>query len=137
MCSLSRQICRDPTGLTHFSFAILAFRRAFAHNTQHTSGLTNLWYCRHQAKASPVKGTIMRSGLSRCKHGIIPLAAAIVATASCAEKHPQVAATPPPVVEVALPVKRTVTDYQVFTARTQAVESVNITARVKGYRVKY
>jgi RND family efflux transporter MFP subunit len=63
----------------------------------------------------------------------VPLAAAIVAMAGCAGNRPEAVATPPPVVEVSRPVERTVTDYQVFTARTQAVESVNITARVTGY----
>ena len=36
-------------------------------------------------------------------------------------------------VMVSLPVERAVTDYQVFTARTQAVQSVEIKARVTGY----
>jgi RND family efflux transporter MFP subunit len=79
----------------------------------------------------------MSSVQARSKLGIFPLAAAVLAMVGCDQKHPQVAATPPPVVQVALPVERTVTDYQVFTARTQAVESVNITARVTGYLIKY
>jgi RND family efflux transporter MFP subunit len=75
----------------------------------------------------------MSSVQARSKLGVFPLAAAILATAGCDEKHPQVAATPPPVVQVAQPVERTVTDYQVFTARTQAVQSVDVKARVTGY----
>jgi multidrug efflux system membrane fusion protein len=65
-----------------------------------------------------------------------PLAAAILALTGCDEKHPQVAETPPPAVEVALPVERTVTDYQVFTARTQAVMSADVKPRVTGYLTK-
>jgi RND family efflux transporter MFP subunit len=45
-------------------------------------------------------------------------------------------ATPPPVVEVARPVERSVSNYQVFTARTQAVQSVDLKARVTGYLTK-
>jgi RND family efflux transporter MFP subunit len=69
--------------------------------------------------------------------GVLALAAAILAAAGCGEKHPNAVATPPPVVEVSQPVERTVTDYQVFTARTQAVQSVDIKARVTGYLVKF
>jgi RND family efflux transporter MFP subunit len=68
-----------------------------------------------------------------CKPGVLLLSSLVVAATGCDEKHPQVVATPPPVVEVSLPVLRQVTDYQVFTARTAAVESVDIKARVTGY----
>jgi RND family efflux transporter MFP subunit len=61
------------------------------------------------------------------------LLALLALAASCDDKHPQAVATPPPVVMVSQPVERTVTDYQVFTARTQAVQSVDIKSRVTGY----
>ena len=51
----------------------------------------------------------------------------------CGQKHPALVTPPPPVVMVSQPVERSVTDNQVFTARTQAVESVDIKARVSGY----
>ncbi|MFO0808220.1 MAG: efflux RND transporter periplasmic adaptor subunit [Gemmataceae bacterium] len=54
----------------------------------------------------------------------------------CVEKHPPVVETPTTVVEVATPVDRTVADYRVFTARTQAVQSVDVKARVTGYLTK-
>lgn len=54
----------------------------------------------------------------------------------CEHKHPPVVATPPPIVQVSQPVARPVTDYQIFTARTQAVESVDIKARVTGFLTK-
>jgi RND family efflux transporter MFP subunit len=69
----------------------------------------------------------------RCTRFVLFVAAAAV---GCDEKHPSVVATPPPVVEVALPIERTVTDYQEFTARTQAVQSVELKARVTGYLTK-
>ena len=61
--------------------------------------------------------------------------AAIVALGliGCGPKRPELVTPPPPVVMVSHPVEREVTDYQVFTARTQAVESVDIKARVSGY----
>lgn len=70
-----------------------------------------------------------------------PAAALIAATlfvialacAGCEQKHPELVTPPPPVVMVATPVERMVTDYQVFTVRTEAVESVDIKARVTGY----
>lgn len=69
---------------------------------------------------------------------ILRLAMALVATLSvalvgCSEKRPELVTPPPPVVMVATPVERSVTDYQVFTVRTEAVESVDIKARVTGY----
>jgi multidrug efflux pump subunit AcrA (membrane-fusion protein) len=67
------------------------------------------------------------------KPSILLLAALALAAAGCDDKHPAPVATPPPVVEVAVPVQRDVTDYQVFTARTQAVKSVDVKARVTGY----
>jgi multidrug efflux pump subunit AcrA (membrane-fusion protein) len=66
-------------------------------------------------------------------YSVLVVASAILAIAGCGQKHPQPVATPPPVVEVARPVERTVTDYQIFTARTQAVQSVDVKARVTGY----
>jgi RND family efflux transporter MFP subunit len=67
--------------------------------------------------------------------GILLLACLVLST-GCTDKHPKLAAVAPPVVEVALPIERTVTDYKVFTARTQAVQSVEIKARVTGYLTK-
>jgi RND family efflux transporter MFP subunit len=53
--------------------------------------------------------------------------------AGCGDKQaPQAAAAPPPVT-VAQPVKRTVTDWDEFTGRFDAVESVQVRARVGGF----
>src|SRR5262245_13594508 len=81
------------------------------------------------------KGAAMN--LSRCfKLGLVVLPFGVLAAAGCNMSHPPVVATPPPIVMVSQPIERTVTDYQIFTARTQAVESVEIKARVTGYLTK-
>jgi multidrug efflux system membrane fusion protein len=65
------------------------------------------------------------------------LVAGFLAAAGCDQKHPQAGETPLPVVLVSRPVERKgVTDYQVFTARTQAVQSVDIKSRVSGFLTK-
>jgi multidrug efflux pump subunit AcrA (membrane-fusion protein) len=73
---------------------------------------------------------------SMVKAGTLFLAAGFLAAAGCDQKHPQAVSLPPPVVQVSQPVERTVTDYQVFTARTQAVLSADVKARVTGYVTK-
>jgi multidrug efflux system membrane fusion protein len=65
--------------------------------------------------------------------GIGPLVVLLVAALTgCSEKpQPQAAAAPP--VTVAQPVKRTVTDWDEFTGRFEAVEEVQIRPRVGGF----
>src|SRR5262249_7358859 len=63
----------------------------------------------------------------------ITLAGAI---AGCAQTEPEVAPPQGPVVPVSQPVQRQVTDYVDFTGRTDAVNTVNIVARVTGYLTK-
>jgi RND family efflux transporter MFP subunit len=53
--------------------------------------------------------------------------------AACSEKPPQQAAAAALPVTVAQPVKRTVTDWDEFTGRFEAVEEVQVRARVGGY----
>ncbi len=55
--------------------------------------------------------------------------------AGCQKESPQVA-EPMPVVPISHPVERPVTDYVDFTGRTDAVQSVNVVARVTGYLVR-
>ncbi len=59
-----------------------------------------------------------------------------VTSLGCAHKPPQVAPAQPPVVPVSKPVQREVTDYVDFTGRTDAVQSVDLRARVTGYLVQ-
>jgi multidrug efflux system membrane fusion protein len=51
----------------------------------------------------------------------------------CGDKQPQPAAAAPPSVTVAQPAKRTVTDWDEFTGRFDAVEEVQVRARVGGF----
>ena len=51
----------------------------------------------------------------------------------CGEKPQQQAAAAPPPVTVAQPVKRTVTDWDEFTGRFEAIEEVQVRPRVGGY----
>ena len=60
----------------------------------------------------------------------------LVAVVGCGDRNPSPVAAPPPLVEVAHPLERMVTEYQLFTARTQAVKSVNVRPRATGYLVK-
>ena len=56
-----------------------------------------------------------------------------VALASCGDKPAPQAAVGPPPVTVAQPTKRTVTDWDEFTGRFEAVEEVQVRARVGGF----
>jgi membrane fusion protein, multidrug efflux system len=62
---------------------------------------------------------------------LIPLAALVLT--GCGDKPPQPAAAAAPPVTVAQPVKRTVTDWDEFTGRFEAVEEVQVRARVGGF----
>jgi membrane fusion protein, multidrug efflux system len=55
------------------------------------------------------------------------------ALSACSEKPPQQPAAAAPPVTVAQPVKRTVTDWDEFTGRFEAIEEVQVRARVGGY----
>jgi membrane fusion protein, multidrug efflux system len=63
-----------------------------------------------------------------------PLIVALaLALSACSEKPPQPAAAAAPPVTVATPVKRTVTDWDEFTGRFDAVQEVQVRARVGGF----
>jgi membrane fusion protein, multidrug efflux system len=62
---------------------------------------------------------------------LIPLVA--LALSACGDKPPPPAAAAAPPVTVAQPVKRTVTDWDEFTGRFEAVEEVQVRARVGGF----
>src|SRR5258707_11642571 len=63
-----------------------------------------------------------------------PLVTACLALVGCSP--PQQEAPPPPAVSVSPAVEQNITDYNLFTGRTDAVESVKIRARVWGYLKK-
>src|SRR5437879_12473307 len=56
-----------------------------------------------------------------------------VTLSGCGDKPPAQAAAAPPPVTVAQPTKRTVTDWDEFTGRFEAVEEVQVRARVGGF----
>ena len=56
-----------------------------------------------------------------------------ITLSGCGDKAPSQAAAAPPSVTVAQPVKRTVTDWDEFTGRFEAVEEVQVRARVGGF----
>ena len=56
-----------------------------------------------------------------------------VTLSGCGDKPPPQAAAAAPPVTVAQPVKRTVTDWDEFTGRFEAVEEVQVRARVGGF----
>jgi len=66
--------------------------------------------------------------------GLAPLTVLLALTLSgCGEKPQQQAAAAAPAVTVAQPTKRTVTDWDEFTGRFEAVEEVQVRARVGGF----
>jgi RND family efflux transporter MFP subunit len=75
----------------------------------------------------------MQLARTGCKLVGLLFAVAVLAAVGCGDKNPNPVKTPPTIVQVAQPIEREVTDYQLFTARTQAVESVDVKARVTGY----
>jgi multidrug efflux system membrane fusion protein len=69
-----------------------------------------------------------------CRRGLRPLIILLaVALSGCGDKPPQPAAAAAPPVTVAQPTKRTVTDWDEFTGRFEAVEEVQVRARVGGF----
>src|SRR5262245_58489969 len=53
----------------------------------------------------------------------------------CGRKGPSRPEDRPPLVRVAEPVEKTITDYEYFTGRTDAVDTVDVRARVTGYLI--
>src|SRR5688572_9150103 len=71
------------------------------------------------------------------RRGIVLRAAAplfvLAAAAACARAEAQPAAPPPPKVTVATVVEQTVTEWDEFTGRLEAVDTVAVRPRVSGY----
>jgi RND family efflux transporter MFP subunit len=67
---------------------------------------------------------------------ILSALALAAAVSGCSQQGPPEMTFPPPAVTVSYPLERDVTDYNDFTGRTLAVETVRIRARVWGYLQK-
>jgi membrane fusion protein, multidrug efflux system len=88
--------------------------------------LSTVEYLERVARAEIVKFHSLR--------GLRPLVALLALSLSgCGDKPPQPAAAAAPPVTVAQPTKRTVTDWDEFTGRFEAVEEVQVRARVGGF----
>jgi membrane fusion protein, multidrug efflux system len=83
----------------------------------------------------PLQLAVQDAGIHVRSLGVTPIVALLaLALGSCGEKSPQQAAAPPaPPVTVAQPVKRTVTDWDEFTGRFEAIEQVDVRPRVGGF----
>src|SRR5215472_10741646 len=61
------------------------------------------------------------------------LSGLLLLMAACAQQQPTAAPPPPPKVTVSQPVRREVVEWEEYTGRLEAVESVEVRARVNGY----
>jgi membrane fusion protein, multidrug efflux system len=74
--------------------------------------------------------------MSRSSIFFLSAACLLAAIGGCAEAPAQLAPSQPPAVPVSKPLQQQVTDYVDFTGRTDAVQAVNVVARVTGYLVQ-
>src|SRR5262249_34969281 len=74
-----------------------------------------------------------RRAMSARASGAVVLVFALVAATGCGGKSNQAPEDRPLEVDVAVPVAQTVTDYEIFSRRTEAIESTDVRARVSGY----
>ena len=72
----------------------------------------------------------------RCGIFVFFAASVLASIGGCAEAPAQLAPSQPPAVPVSKPLQQEVTDYVDFTGRTDAVQAVNVVARVTGYLVQ-
>src|SRR5438132_4087039 len=61
------------------------------------------------------------------------LSGLLLLMAACAQQQPTAAAPPPPKVTVSQPISRDVVEWEEYTGRLEAAESVEVRARVNGY----
>ncbi|HEV8003953.1 MAG TPA: efflux RND transporter periplasmic adaptor subunit [Planctomycetaceae bacterium] len=74
--------------------------------------------------------------MARSSIFVLFIACLLASIGGCAEAPAQLAPSQPPAVPVSKPVQQEVTDYVDFTGRTDAVQAVNVIARVTGYLVQ-
>jgi multidrug efflux system membrane fusion protein len=85
--------------------------------------------------ATDLSGLLSKNIASRvrCLAGLAPVLLVAVVLAGCEQRQQAAAAPPAAPVTVAQPVKRTVTDWDEFTGRFEAIEEVQVKARVGGF----
>src|SRR4051812_35525147 len=66
----------------------------------------------------------------------LPCLLIIACAAGCGARQNQAPAPPPPPVTVARPIVTPITPYHEYTGQTDAVESVDVRARVRGFLLK-
>jgi RND family efflux transporter MFP subunit len=73
--------------------------------------------------------------MKRLLHRALPyaLSGLLLLLTACTQQQPPPAAPPPPKVTVSQPIRRDVTEWDEYTGRLEAVESVEVRARVNGY----
>jgi len=83
--------------------------------------------------AAETSGLSAQTKLHSIRHLALLIVLLAPALSGCGDKPPAPAASAPPPVTVAQPVKRTVTDWDEFTGRFEAVAEVQVRARVGGF----
>src|SRR5436305_909928 len=74
--------------------------------------------------------------MHRCYIVFLFTCSLLAAVGGCQRNSSQVAPAEPPAIPISHPVSREVTDYVDFTGQTDAIQSLNVVARVTGYLVK-
>src|SRR5262249_15530122 len=81
---------------------------------------------RRHGLSGSLRGRLWSVSLGACVVGIV------AASVGCRREEPKVVAAKPPEVVVELPTNQTVTEFEEFTGRTTAVQTVEVRARVSG-----
>jgi multidrug efflux pump subunit AcrA (membrane-fusion protein) len=73
--------------------------------------------------------------MMRLLHCLLPyaLSGSLLLMTACAQQQPTAAPPPPPKVTVSQPTSREIVEWEEYTGRLEAVESVEVRARVNGY----
>ena len=127
-------IVLDPRGfLTRLGTDHICGLRQKFHGGFHPSGMSRgRWGL---TATEQLKRPAWSAGIAvRSPHGLKWLTPVLaLALSACGDKPPQQPAAAAPPVTVAQPVKRTVTDWDEFTGRFEAVQEVQVRARVGGF----
>lgn len=81
----------------------------------------------------PVSGNPHSAAGKRIKFGCILICLMLLIPAACERKKAEKPASQPPTVSVSLPLREDVTDYLEYSGNTQAVNTIQLRARVEGF----